>query len=127
MLSHVAGHGQPQVLRRRAVHQPGRLAGDHQASRGVRRTLYHAGLRSDEAALLDRPDVHFNRGPFGKLRVRFGKAARTSGPRPRWVPRLDGLDLVLRWIHPQAATHYLAGHVDDARLDGPDPGGAGGH
>jgi len=62
------------------------------------RTLYHAGLRSEEAALLDRPDVHFNRGPFGKLHVRFGKGAHTSGPRPRWVPMLDGLDLVLRWF-----------------------------
>ncbi len=50
------------------------------------RTLYHAGLRSEEAALLDRPDVHFGRGPFGKLHVRFGKGAHTSGPRPRWVP-----------------------------------------
>ena len=62
------------------------------------RTLYHAGLRSEEAALLDGPDVHFGRGPFGKLHVRFGKAAHTSGPRPRWVPMLDGLDLVLRWF-----------------------------
>lgn len=62
------------------------------------RTLYHAGLRSEESALLDQPDVHFNRGPFGKLHVRFGKGARTSGPRPRWVPMLDGLDLVLHWF-----------------------------
>ena len=62
------------------------------------RTLYHAGLRSEESALLDRPDVHFSRGPFGKLHVRFGKGARTSGPRPRWVPMLDGLDLVLHWF-----------------------------
>jgi integrase/recombinase XerD len=62
------------------------------------RTLYHAGLRSDEASMLDVSDVHFGRGPFGKLHVRFGKAARTSGPRPRWVPMLDGLDLVLRWF-----------------------------
>jgi site-specific recombinase XerD len=42
--------------------------------------------------------VHFGRGPFGKLHVRFGKGAHTSGPRPRWVPMLDGLDLVLRWF-----------------------------
>lgn len=62
------------------------------------RTLYHAGLRSEEAALLDRPDLHFGRGPFGKLHVRFGKGAHTSGPRPRWVPMLDGLDLLLRWF-----------------------------
>ena len=62
------------------------------------RTLYHGGLRSEEAALLEVPDVHFGRGPFGKLHVRFGKGAHTSGPRPRWVPMLDGLDLVLRWF-----------------------------
>jgi integrase/recombinase XerD len=62
------------------------------------RTLYCAGLRADEAAQLERSDVHFGRGPFGKLHVRFGKAAHTSGPRPRWVPMLDGLDLVLRWL-----------------------------
>ncbi len=61
------------------------------------RTLYHAGLRADEVAQLHRPDVHFDRGPFGKLHVRFGKGAHTSGPRPRWVPMLDQLDLVLRW------------------------------
>jgi integrase/recombinase XerD len=62
------------------------------------RTLYHAGLRSEEATRLDRPDVHFKRGPFGKLHVRFGKGAHTSGPRPRWVPMLDNLDLVLHWF-----------------------------
>src|SRR6266536_672565 len=61
------------------------------------RTLYLAGLRAEESASLDRTDVHFGRGPFGKLHVRFGKGARTSGPRPRWVPMLDGLDLILRW------------------------------
>jgi site-specific recombinase XerD len=62
------------------------------------RTLYHAGLRTEEAVMLDRPDAHFGRGPFGKLHVRFGKGAKTSGPRPRWVPMLDGVDLVLRWF-----------------------------
>ena len=61
------------------------------------RTLYLAGLRADEAAMLDRSDIHFGRGPFGKLHVRFGKGAKASGPRPRWVPMLDGLDLILRW------------------------------
>jgi integrase/recombinase XerD len=61
------------------------------------RTLYHAGLRAEEAVSLDLGDVHFTRGPFGKLHVRYGKAARGSGPRPRWVPMLDQLDLVLRW------------------------------
>jgi integrase/recombinase XerD len=61
------------------------------------RTLYHAGLRSEEVVMLDGSDMHLGRGPFGKLHVRFGKGAKGSGPRPRWVPMLDGLDLVLRW------------------------------
>jgi integrase/recombinase XerD len=61
------------------------------------RTLYHAGLRAEEAVSLEVTDVHFTRGPFGKLHVRYGKAAMGSGPRPRWVPMLDQLDLVLRW------------------------------
>ena len=61
------------------------------------RTLYHAGLRSEESVKLDACDLHYKRGPFGKLHVRFGKGAHTSGPRPRWVPMLDGLDTVLMW------------------------------
>jgi integrase/recombinase XerD len=61
------------------------------------RTVYHAGLRSEEVVMLDGSDMHLGRGPFGKLHVRFGKGAKGSGPRPRWVPMLDGLDLVLRW------------------------------
>jgi len=62
------------------------------------RTLYHAGLRADEAASLELADLHFERGPFGKIHVRFGKGARGSGPRPRWVPMLDQVDLILRWF-----------------------------
>ena len=62
------------------------------------RTLYHAGLRADEAASLELADLHFGRGPFGKIHVRFGKGTRGSGPRPRWVPMLDQLDLILRWF-----------------------------
>ncbi|MEU9256524.1 hypothetical protein AB0D66_32580 [Streptomyces sp. NPDC048270] len=31
-------------------------------------------------------------------RPSFGKGIHTSGPRPRWVPMLDNLDLVLRWF-----------------------------
>lgn len=67
------------------------------------RTLYLAGLRAEETASLDRADVHFGRGPFGKIHVRFGKGAKTSGPRPRWVPMLDGLDRILGWYLDQIA------------------------
>lgn len=73
------------------------------------RTLYLAGLRAEETASLDRADVHFGRGPFGKIHVRFGKGAKTSGPRPRWVPMLDGLDLILRWYLDEIAPRLGAG------------------
>lgn len=72
------------------------------------RTLYHAGLRAEEAASLELGDLHFGRGPFGKIHVRFGKGAKTSGPRPRWVPMLDGLDLILRWFTDDVRTRFPA-------------------
>jgi integrase/recombinase XerD len=75
------------------------------------RVLYHAGLRSEEVVMLDRSDVHFGCGPFGKLHVRFGKGAKGSGPRPRWVPMLDGLDLVLRWYLEQVRGRFPDGPV----------------
>jgi len=75
------------------------------------RVLYHAGLRSEEVVMLDRSDVHFGRGPFGKLHVRFGKGAKGSGPRPRWVPMLDGLDLVLRWYVDEVRGRFPDGPV----------------
>lgn len=70
------------------------------------RALYHAGLRAEEAASLELGDLHFGRGPFGKIHVRFGKGAKTSGPRPRWVPMLDGLDLILRWFTDDVRTRF---------------------
>ena len=82
------------------------------------RTLYHLGLRSEECALLERTDVHFSRGPFGKLHVRLGKAAHTSGPRPRWVPTLDGLDQVLRWFE-----RDVRGRLPDSPVLFPDESG----
>ncbi len=75
------------------------------------RTLYHAGLRSEEVVMLDRADVHLGRGPFGKLHVRFGKGAKGSGPRPRWVPMLDGLDLLLRWYLDDVRGRFVDGPV----------------
>ena len=47
-------------------------------------------------------------------------ASLTASTDPKLVSAAFG-------IHPQAATHYLAGHVDDARLHGATPDGAGNH
>lgn len=75
------------------------------------RTLYHAGLRTEETVMLDVADLHFDRGPFGKIHVRYGKAAKGSGPRPRWVPMLDGLDLILKWYLADVRSRLAAGAV----------------
>jgi site-specific recombinase XerD len=75
------------------------------------RSLYHAGLRAEEAVMLEVADVHLDRGPFGKLHVRFGKATHGSGPRPRWVPMLDHLDLILRWYLDDVRPRLPAGPV----------------
>ena len=75
------------------------------------RTLYHAGLRTEEVVVLDVADLHFDRGPFGKIHVRYGKAAKGSGPRPRWVPMLDGLDLILKWYLTDVRSRLVAGTV----------------
>lgn len=76
------------------------------------RMLYWTGLRSSEAVAVDVGDLHWDRGPFGKVHVRFGKGARTSGPRPRWVPMLDGSASVLRWY--VSDVRPLFSPVDDA-------------
>ncbi len=73
------------------------------------RVLYHAGLRSAEAVALEPRDLHFDRGPFGKMHVRMGKAAKGSGPRPRWVPMLDDLALILRWHLDEVRPRFRAG------------------
>lgn len=43
-------------------------------------TVYHARLRSEEASLLEKPDLHSIGGPFGTFHVRLGKGAHTCGP-----------------------------------------------
>jgi integrase/recombinase XerD len=43
--------------------------------------------------------------------VRYGKAAKGSGPRPRWVPMLDGLDLILKWYLTDVRSRLVAGTV----------------
>ncbi|MCJ0875799.1 hypothetical protein [Streptomyces sp. AP-93] len=62
------------------------------------RTPYHSAVRVSELVRLDQADVHPHLGPSGKLHVRFGKAANTSGPRPRWAPMLEGVDRILALV-----------------------------
>ena len=61
------------------------------------RLLALAGLRINEAVMLDVKDCRFDLGEHGKLHVRFGKGSRGSGYKSRWIPMLDGVDQLLHW------------------------------
>ncbi|MEW2371442.1 hypothetical protein AB0940_19075 [Streptomyces sp. NPDC006656] len=73
------------------------------------RTPYLSGVRVSELVRLDQADVYPQLGPSGKLHLRFGKAANTSGPRPRWAPMLEGLDRILAWHLADVRPPYPAG------------------
>lgn len=59
-------------------------------------TLYLGALRANELVHLNVDDVHRHKGD-GQLHVRIGKGASGSGPRPRWIPMLDGMNELLEW------------------------------
>lgn len=61
------------------------------------RTLELAGLRIFEAVQLDVKDCRFDLGEKGKIHVRFGKGARGTGYKKRYVPMLNDLDRLLKW------------------------------
>ncbi|MFF1408150.1 tyrosine-type recombinase/integrase [Streptomyces sp. NPDC058294] len=86
--------------------------GDYRAAArdyALLRTLYHSALRVSELVRLEQGDIHPLLGPSGKLHVRFGKAAKASGPRPRWTPMLDGLDRILAWYQADVRPLYPSG------------------
>ncbi len=61
------------------------------------RLLALAGLRINEAVMLEVKDCRFDLGEHGKVHVRFGKGSRGSGYKSRLVPMLDSLDQLLHW------------------------------
>jgi site-specific recombinase XerD len=61
------------------------------------KVLALAGLRINEAAMLEVKDCRFDLGEHGKLHIRFGKGSKGSGHKARWVPMLDDLDQLLKW------------------------------
>jgi integrase len=56
----------------------------------VARLAADVGLRINEARMLDRDDVQWELGRFGKLNVRHGKGSRRRGPKPRLMPLING-------------------------------------
>jgi hypothetical protein len=84
------------------------------------RTAYYAGLLIEEPVMLDVADLHFDRGPFGKIAVRYREAAKSPGPRLAWVPMLDGRGLILkRYYRPIAYSSKPGSTVPSIRTSTP--------
>ncbi|WP_245266985.1 tyrosine-type recombinase/integrase [Saccharomonospora piscinae] len=56
-----------------------------------------AGLRIQETYMLDIRDWRRDLGDYGKLHVRFGKGSRGRGPKPRLVPAINQVAVLLDW------------------------------
>lgn len=56
-----------------------------------------AGLRISETSMLDIRDWRPDLGEHGKLHVRFGKGSMGRGPKPRLVPAINSVDLLIDW------------------------------
>jgi hypothetical protein len=53
------------------------------------------GLRISESVNLDIRDWRPDLGNCGKLHVRFGKGSRGRGPKPRLVPAINSVDVLM--------------------------------
>lgn len=67
------------------------------------------GLRINELVMVDIRDVRFDLGTtgVGKIHVRYGKGSRGTGPKPRWVPLLNGADELIKWYLKNIYPHML--------------------
>ena len=74
------------------------------------RTLYLAGIRAEEASSLDAV-MCISVGALRQAPCPVRQGSETSGPRPRWVPMLDGLDLMLRWFLDDVRPRFGVGPV----------------
>ncbi|WP_342503560.1 site-specific integrase [Lysinibacillus sp. FSL L8-0126] len=61
------------------------------------KTLLLTGLRINELVMLDVNDLRFDLGEIGKIHIRFGKGSRGTGYKPRWIPMLSNVDVLLNW------------------------------
>ncbi|MGH4008122.1 MAG: site-specific integrase, partial [Pseudonocardiaceae bacterium] len=62
------------------------------------RLMSEVGLRINELRHLNLADIKWDLGRFGKIHVRHGKGARSSGPRERMVPLINNAGWTLRWF-----------------------------
>ncbi|MDQ4144819.1 MAG: hypothetical protein M3198_13990 [Actinomycetota bacterium] len=89
------------------------------------RTLYHAGVRADEAATLELADLISSEARSARAMCASARGAKGSGPRPRWLPMLGQLDLILRWfVYDVALASATPRRCSATRAAGPYTGAA---
>ena len=71
------------------------------------KVLMLTGLRIKEpCSMVDVNDLRFDLGVQGKIHVRFGKGSRGSGYKPRWVPMINDVDVLLKWYLEEIYTNF---------------------
>lgn len=76
------------------------------------KVLMLSGLRIFELIKIDINDLRFDLGEKGKIHVRFGKGSRGSGYKPRWVPMLNDVDILLKWYLDEILPCFQKENID---------------
>ncbi|MFJ7913766.1 MULTISPECIES: tyrosine-type recombinase/integrase [unclassified Lysinibacillus] len=76
------------------------------------KVLMLSGLRIFELTKVDINDLRFDLGEKGKIHVRFGKGSRGTGYKPRWVPMLNDVDILLKWYLDEILPSFQKENVD---------------
>ncbi|MFJ7950129.1 tyrosine-type recombinase/integrase [Lysinibacillus sp. NPDC096418] len=81
------------------------------------KVLMLTGLRIFELTKVDKNDLRFDLGnERGKIHVRFGKGSRGTGYKPRWIPMLNDVDLLLKWYLEEILPRFNKENMDNAAL-----------
>ena len=80
------------------------------------KVLMMTGLRIFELTKLDKNDIRFDLGEAGKIHVRFGKGSRGTGYKPRWVPMLNDVDVLLKWYIEEILPGFIKENMDTSAL-----------
>jgi len=81
------------------------------------KVLMLTGMRIFELTKVDKNDIRFDLGnEKGKIHVRFGKGSRGTGYKPRWVPMLNDVDILLEWYLKEILPAFEKENMDKTAL-----------
>ena len=80
------------------------------------KVLMMTGIRIFELTQVDKNDIRFDLGEKGKIHVRFGKGSRGTGYKPRWVPMLNNVELLIKWYIEEILPFFEKGAINKTAL-----------